>query len=126
MNLDGKLAFCQQNAAIFNMTIRDNICYDLPHVKAKYDHVCDICCLMSDFEIMDQGDQTFVGSKGFTLSGGQKARIALARAVYSEADIYLLDDPLSAVDAHVGRRIWEEVVLNHLHSNNKTVLITSH
>ena len=75
---------------------------------------------------MTAGDMTEVGSKGVTLSGGQKARIALARAVYSDSDIYLLDDPLSAVDSHVGHRIWSEVIMEYLISKGKTIIIASH
>ena len=94
--------------------MRENICFGKPFDQEKYDKICDICCLLPDFEIMGAGDLTEVGSKGVTLSGGQKARIALARAVYSDSDIYLLDDPLSAVDSHVGHRIWNEVVMEYL------------
>lgn len=75
---------------------------------------------------MKYGDLTEVGAKGVTLSGGQRARIALARALYSDSDIYLLDDPLSAVDAHVGRRLWNGVVMEYLKSRGKTVVIASH
>jgi ATP-binding cassette subfamily C (CFTR/MRP) protein 1 len=73
-----------------------------------------MCCLQDDFKIMPAGDMTEIGGKGVTLSGGQKARISLARAIYSDADIYLLDDPLSAVDAHVGKTIWTEAIMTHL------------
>lgn len=73
-----------------------------------------MCCLEDDFKIFVAGDMTEIGGKGVTLSGGQKARIALARAIYSDAEIYLLDDPLSAVDAHVGKTIWTEAILSYL------------
>lgn len=108
------------------MTIRENICFFKPYNEEVYKRVVDICCLLPDFEIMQQGDATVVGGRGVTLSGGQRARIALARAVYNDADIYLLDDPLSAVDVHVGQRIWSEVVLGYLVARGKTVFIASH
>lgn len=84
------------------MTIRENICFFKPYEEERYNRIVDICCLLPDFDILAARDLTEVGGKGVTLSGGQRARIALARAIYNDADIYLLDDPLSAVDAHVG------------------------
>lgn len=72
------------------------------------------------------GDMTEIGGKGVTLSGGQKARISLARAIYADADIYLLDDPLSAVDAHVGKTLWNEAIIGYLIGKGATVLIASH
>ncbi|CAL6093007.1 Xenobiotic-transporting_ATPase / Multidrug resistance-associated protein [Hexamita inflata] len=126
IKLGGKVAFCPQNSPIFSSTIRENICFYRPYEQERYQRVVDICCLLPDFEIFSAGDQTEVGGRGVTLSGGQRARISLARAVYNNADIYLLDDPLSAVDAHVGKRIWNEVILGYLIAQGKTVLIASH
>ncbi|CAL6070124.1 Xenobiotic-transporting_ATPase / Multidrug resistance-associated protein [Hexamita inflata] len=126
IKLGGKVAYCPQNSPIFSSTIRENICFYRPYEEERYNHIVDICCLLPDFEIFNAGDQTEVGGRGVTLSGGQRARISLARAVYNDADIYLLDDPLSAVDAHVGKRIWNEVILGFLGSQGKTVLIASH
>ncbi|CAL6014554.1 Xenobiotic-transporting_ATPase / Multidrug resistance-associated protein [Hexamita inflata] len=126
IKLGGKVAYCPQNSPIFSSTIRENICFYKPYDEEKYKRIVDICCLLPDFEIFNAGDLTEVGGRGVTLSGGQRARISLARAVYNDADIYLLDDPLSAVDAHVGKRIWTEVVLGYLIAQGKTVLIASH
>ncbi|CAL6009948.1 Xenobiotic-transporting_ATPase / Multidrug resistance-associated protein [Hexamita inflata] len=126
IKLGGTIAFCPQNSPIFSSTIRDNICFYKPYVQEKYDKIVEICCLLPDFEIFNAGDLTEVGGRGVTLSGGQRARISLARAIYNDADIYLLDDPLSAVDAHVGQKIWNEVILGYLLAQNKTVLIASH
>ncbi|CAL6011075.1 Xenobiotic-transporting_ATPase / Multidrug resistance-associated protein [Hexamita inflata] len=126
IKLGGKVAFCPQNSPIFSSTIRENICFYKPYEQERYQRVVDICCLLPDFEIFSAGDLTEVGGRGVTLSGGQRARISLARAVYNNADIYLLDDPLSAVDAHVGKRIWNEVILGYLIAQSKTVLIASH
>lgn len=83
-----------------------------------------VCCLESDFKIFPNGDKTEVGERGITVSGGQKARLSLARAVYSNADIYLLDDPISAVDAKVARRIYQHVIIGIL--KPKTVLLVTH
>lgn len=126
IRIGGKIAYCPQNSPIFSATIQDNICFYKPFDKEKYDRITDICCLLPDFDIFPAGDQTEVGGRGVTLSGGQRARISLARALYNDADIYLLDDPLSAVDAHVGQRIWNEAILGYLMAKGKTVLIASH
>ncbi|CAL6025662.1 Xenobiotic-transporting_ATPase / Multidrug resistance-associated protein [Hexamita inflata] len=126
IKLGGKVAFCPQNSPIFSSSIRENICFYSKYDEEKYNKIVDICCLNPDFAIFNAGDLTEVGGRGVTLSGGQRARISLARAVYNDADIYLLDDPLSAVDAHVGQRIWNEVIKDYLVSRGKTVLISSH
>jgi len=80
---------------------------------AQYHKIVEACALKSDFEMLPGGDQTEIGEKGINLSGGQKQRVSLARAVFSDADIYLLDDPLSAVDSHVGKHIFENVIGPH-------------
>lgn len=89
-----------------------------------YKTVIKACCLEADFKMFPSGDKTEVGEKGITVSGGQKARLSLARAVYSKADIYLLDDPISAVDAKVARRLYQDVITGVL--KNKTVLLVTH
>jgi len=91
------------------MTIRDNILFDEPMNETRYVQTVIACCLESDFEILNAGDLTEVGERGINLSGGQKARIALARAVYSNKDIVLMDDPMSALDAHVKKQVFKEV-----------------
>ena len=78
--------------------------------KDRYDHVVKACALIKDFEQLPFGDKTIIGERGSSLSGGQKARVSLARAVYRDAEIYLLDDPLSAVDAHVGRHLFDQCI----------------
>ncbi|XP_052851271.1 multidrug resistance-associated protein 1 isoform X10 [Drosophila gunungcola] len=110
VNTVGKLAYVPQQAWIQNATVRDNILFGKAYDRKRYNKVIDACALRADIDILSAGDLTEIGEKGINLSGGQKQRISLARAVYSDADLYLLDDPLSAVDSHVGKHIFEEVI----------------
>ncbi|KAK3825331.1 MAG: ATP-binding cassette transporter 1 [Benniella sp.] len=105
----GSIAFVPQQAWIMNETLRENILFGNPYDPVYYQKTIEACCLVPDFEVLPGGDMTEIGERGINLSGGQRARVSLARAVYARADIYLLDDPLSAVDAHVGRAIFEKV-----------------
>lgn len=107
-------AFCPQYAWIQNATVRENIVFGKPYDKTRYDRVVDACALRQDFDMLPDGDRTEIGERGITLSGGQKQRLNIARAVYFESDIILLDDPLSAVDAHVGRHIMDNAILGLL------------
>ncbi|KAJ3337882.1 Canalicular multispecific organic anion transporter 2 [Gonapodya sp. JEL0774] len=106
----GKVAYVSQVAWIMNASLRDNVIFGNEWDEEWYNKVIDACALRSDFKILPGGDDTEIGERGINLSGGQKQRVSLARAVYSRADVYLLDDPLSAVDSHVGRHIFEQVV----------------
>lgn len=124
--VDGTTAYCAQQAWIMNATIRDNITFGLPYVKKKYDRIVEACCLLPDFEILQSGDLTEVGERGVNMSGGQKQRINIARAIYMDKDIYLLDDPLSAVDAHVGKAMFENAILKLLRKVGKTVVFVTH
>ncbi|CAG8602800.1 21542_t:CDS:10 [Gigaspora margarita] len=98
----GNVGYCPQTAWIQNATLRDNITFGLPYNEEKYRQVIKDCCLEPDLKVLPAGDLTEIGEKGINLSGGQKQRVNIARAVYYNADIVLLDDPLSAVDAHIG------------------------
>ncbi|KAG0225249.1 ATP-binding cassette transporter 1 [Mortierella sp. GBAus27b] len=106
----GSVAFVPQQAWIMNDTLRANILFGNPYDPVFYQKTIEACCLQPDFEMLLGGDMTEIGERGINLSGGQKARISLARAVYARSDIYLFDDPLSAVDAHVGRTIFDKVI----------------
>ncbi|XP_065088176.1 multidrug resistance-associated protein 1-like [Ochlerotatus camptorhynchus] len=110
VNTDGTIAFVPQQAWIQNATLRENILFGKSYDAQKYDRVLECCALKPDLEMLPGGDTTEIGEKGINLSGGQKQRVALARAVYADAEIYLFDDPLSAVDAHVGKHIFEKVI----------------
>uniref|UniRef100_A0A8C6M5R5 ATP binding cassette subfamily C member 12 n=1 Tax=Nothobranchius furzeri TaxID=105023 RepID=A0A8C6M5R5_NOTFU len=121
---DGTFAYVSQQAWIFHGTVQDNILMGELLDQAKYDRVLDVCSLRADLKMLPCGDQTEIGERGLNLSGGQKQRVSLARAVYSNKDIFLLDDPLSAVDAHVGKHIFEECIKKEL--QGKSVILVSH
>uniref|UniRef100_A0A4W6G242 ATP binding cassette subfamily C member 12 n=1 Tax=Lates calcarifer TaxID=8187 RepID=A0A4W6G242_LATCA len=121
---DGSFAYVSQQAWIFHGTVQENILMGEPFDQAKYDRVVDVCSLRTDLKILPYGDQTEIGERGLNLSGGQKQRISLARAVYSNRDIFLLDDPLSAVDAHVGKHIFEECIKKQL--QGKSIILVTH
>ena len=110
INISGSTAYVPQQAWIQNVTLKDNILFGKELNDRLYDQVLESCALKSDLSILPAGDKTEIGEKGINLSGGQKQRVSLARSVYSDSDIYMLDDPLSAVDAHVGKHIFESVV----------------
>ncbi|KAK4875040.1 hypothetical protein RN001_011462 [Aquatica leii] len=125
VNTIGQIAYVSQQAWIQNATLQDNILFGKALNQKLYDSIIDACALRPDFEMLSAGDQTEIVEKGINLSGGQKQRVSLARAVYSKADIYLLDDPLSAVDSHVGKHIFEQVVgPNGLLKKSTRVLVT--
>ncbi|CAI2167258.1 20609_t:CDS:10 [Funneliformis geosporum] len=106
----GHVAYVSQSPWIMNATLRDNITFGYKYEPEFYNEVIEACSLKPDIAILPGGDLTEIGEKGINLSGGQKARVALARAVYARADIYLFDDTLSAVDAHVGKHIFDNVI----------------
>ncbi|CAB4055245.1 ABCC4 [Lepeophtheirus salmonis] len=124
ISIYGKISYASQEPWIFSGTIRQNILLGASMNHKRYLKVLKVCSLEHDLESWPDRDHTFVGEKGVALSGGQKARINLARSVYSEADVYLLDDPLSAVDSHVGRHLYEECIKNYL--SRKTVILVTH
>lgn len=126
VNSVGTVAFVAQQAWIQNATLRDNILFGKSFDKDLYDRVVEACALKADLEMLPAGDQTEIGEKGINLSGGQKQRVSLARAVYADADIYYLDDPLSAVDSHVGKHIFEQVIGSKGILRNKTRVLVTH
>ncbi|KAI1318942.1 hypothetical protein EDD11_005376 [Mortierella claussenii] len=110
IRIRGSVAFVPQQAWIMNDTLRANILFGNSYDPVFYQKTIEACCLQQDFDMLQGGDMTEIGERGINLSGGQKARISLARAVYARTDVYLFDDPLSAVDAHVGRTIFDKVI----------------
>ncbi|KAL3972078.1 ATP-binding cassette, subfamily C (CFTR/MRP), member 2 [Sarotherodon galilaeus] len=126
INIRGSLAFVPQQAWIQNATLKDNILFGSPHEEENFKKVIQACALAPDLELLPGGDLTEIGQKGINLSGGQKQRVSLARAVYSQADIYLLDDPLSAVDSHVGKHLFENVIGPNGILKNKTRILVTH
>lgn len=124
--LDDKVAYVAQTAWLQNKSVRDNILFGLPYAKDRYEETLQVCALKKDLEIFEDGDMTEIGEKGITLSGGQKARVALARAVYSRAKYLFMDDILSAVDAHTAAHIYEKCLRGKLLKGRTTVLVTHH
>ncbi|XP_018496727.1 canalicular multispecific organic anion transporter 1-like [Galendromus occidentalis] len=113
VDLAGSVAYVPQQVWIQNATIKQNIVFTQDFDRKLYERVVRRCCLSSDLRILPGGDNTEIGEKGINLSGGQKQRVSLARAVYQDRDVYLLDDPLSAVDAHVGAALFRDVIGNN-------------
>jgi ATP-binding cassette subfamily C (CFTR/MRP) protein 1 len=118
------IAYCDQRAWIVNATVKDNILFGKTYDEEKFHNSIYSACMEDDLKILSAGVETEIGERGINLSGGQKARVSLARAVYNDADLYLLDDPLSAVDAHVGRHIFAECIKGSL--KGKTRLFVTH
>ena len=118
-----KVAYCSQQAWIQNRTVRDNILFGLPFDRKQYKKACFAAALWSDFQQFKDGDATEIGERGINLSGGQKQRVSFARAIYADADMILLDDVLSAVDVHVGKRMMEEGIVKALAGTTR-ILVT--
>lgn len=121
--INGKIAYASQEPWLFAGSVRQNILFGKKMDSFRYDRVIKVCQLKRDFSLLPYGDKTIVGERGISLSGGQRARINLARAVYAQADLYLFDDPLSAVDAHVGKHMFEECIDRFLRGTTR-ILVT--
>ncbi|KAF8930951.1 hypothetical protein BGZ47_000301 [Haplosporangium gracile] len=117
-------SYASQTPWIQNSSIRDNILFDTDYDEERYWRIIRACCLEQDLDSFPAGDITEIGERGVNLSGGQKARLSLARSVYFNAGIVIMDDPLSAADAHVGAKLWKECVLKEL--RGKTRVIATH
>jgi len=121
----GSIALHPQKPFIITGTVRDNITFGNQFQLARYKKVVSACCLEDDFQLLPKGDECVVGERGINLSGGQKARISLARAVYADNSILLLDDPLSAVDAHVGQHILEHCIYGSITRGKTLIFVTN-
>lgn len=119
-----KISYCPQSAWILNDTVRENICFGTPFQEDYYWKVVSQCALNTDLDSFPFGDQTEIGERGIGLSGGQKARVNLARAAYSSADIVLIDDPMSAVDARVRNTLFNKCILDGVMKNATRLLVT--
>eukprot|EP00257_Ricinus_communis_P009080 XP_002527423.2 ABC transporter C family member 8 isoform X1 [Ricinus communis] len=124
VNVFGSIAYVSQTSWIQSGTVRDNILYGKPMDQEKYERAIKACALDKDINSFNHGDLTEIGQRGLNMSGGQKQRIQLARAVYNDADIYLLDDPFSAVDAHTAAILFNDCIMTAL--ENKTVILVTH
>ena len=121
--VSGEVAYVPQTAWIPNDSLRNVVLFGKPYDEARYRRALRVCSLEKDLQMLDAGDLTEIGEKGTNLSGGQKQRLSIARAVYEDADIYLLDDPLSALDAEVGSKLFNECIKEALHGKTR-VLVT--
>ena len=119
-----KISITTQEAWVFGGTIKENILMNLPFEKSRYEKVVEVTCLNTDFNQLSNGDNTIVGEKGVTLSGGQKARVSLARCMYAKADLYILDDPLAAIDSKVASSIFDNGIKKFL--IGKTIILITH
>ncbi|XP_053395066.1 ATP-binding cassette sub-family C member 4-like isoform X2 [Mercenaria mercenaria] len=124
VNVSGRVAYTSQEPWVFSGTVRQNITFGNEFDSAIYNRILRACALDRDISVMPNGDQTLIGDRGVILSGGQKSRVSLARTLYTDADIYLLDDPLSAVDSIIGQHIFENVIQGLL--NGKAVVLVTH
>ncbi|KAF9255059.1 multidrug resistance-associated ABC transporter [Marasmius fiardii PR-910] len=120
------ISYASQTPWLRHQTIRENILFGYPYDPERYADVVEACALRPDFEVLEDGDETEIGSRGVSLSGGQKARVALARAVYARTRYVLLDDPLSAVDSHTSRYLYENLLCGPLLRGRTVVLVTHH
>ncbi|KAJ7319100.1 multidrug resistance-associated ABC transporter [Mycena albidolilacea] len=123
--VEGMCAYVPQAAWLRNASIKDNILFSLPYDEERYKLTLEVCALVADLEILEDGDEAEIGERGVNLSGGQKARVSLARAVYSRASILLLDDVLSAVDAHTAHHLYHSCLRGEL-MQGRTVILVSH
>uniref|UniRef100_A0A8C9U3C7 Multidrug resistance-associated protein 1 n=1 Tax=Scleropages formosus TaxID=113540 RepID=A0A8C9U3C7_SCLFO len=126
VSIKGSVAYMPQQAWIQNKTLQDNILFGRELKESWYREVVEACALLPDLEMLSAGDKTEIGEKGVNLSGGQKQRVGLARALYCDCSLYLLDDPLSAVDAHVGKHIFDKVVGPQGILKNRTRILVTH
>lgn len=126
VRVHGRLAYVAQTAWIVNATLRENITFGNAFDQERYDHILMASGLLPDIEMLPAGDMTEIGERGINLSGGQKQRVSLARAAYENADVYLFDDPLSAVDAHVDQHLWKHLIGPEGLLKDRTRILVTH
>jgi len=124
---NGFISYCTQSPWVINETLRGNILFGRPYDEERYQKILNACALLDDIAVLPAGDQTEIGERGINLSGGQKSRVSLARAMYSdETRLLLLDDPLSAVDSHVGAHLFSEAIAGEIGNGKTRILVTHH
>ncbi|KAG0699189.1 ABC protein [Suillus ampliporus] len=126
VSFSGRIGYCPQTAWIQNATLRDNITFGRPFEEDRYWRVLETACLLPDLQLLPDGDLTEIGEKGINLSGGQKQRVNIARALYFDPEIVIFDDPLSAVDAHVGKSLFQDAIVGALRNRGVTVILVTH
>ena len=126
VSINGSIGYVPQEAWLQNATVRDNITFGRKFDEEFYTKCVKSAALRTDLEILPSGDQTEIGEKGINLSGGQKQRVSLARAAYASPDILLFDDPLSAVDPHVAKEIFENLISKSSFMREKTRILVTH
>ncbi|XP_074570778.1 ABC transporter C family member 2-like isoform X2 [Curcuma longa] len=124
VTIRGTVAYVPQISWIFNATVRDNILFGYPFQRSTYEKAIEVTALQHDVDLLPGGDLTEIGERGVNISGGQKQRVSMARAVYSDSDVYIFDDPLSALDAHVGRQVFDKCIKDQLRDKTR-VLVTN-
>ncbi|KZP33097.1 P-loop containing nucleoside triphosphate hydrolase protein [Athelia psychrophila] len=126
ISFGGRVSYCPQTAWIQNATLRNNITFGRSFDEDRYWQAVDNASLLPDLDALPDGDATEIGEKGINLSGGQKQRVSIARALYSNADVVIMDDPLSAVDAHVGKALFQNAILGAFRSKGASVILVTH
>ncbi|KAI0696160.1 multidrug resistance-associated ABC transporter [Cytidiella melzeri] len=124
--LQHAISYAAQSPWLRHQSIKDNILFGYPYDEERYNAVTECCALLPDLQMLEDGDATEIGARGVSLSGGQKARVALARAIYAPTQYVLLDDPLSAVDSHTARFLFEKLLQGPLLANRTVILVTHH
>ena len=122
--INGKVAFVEQEPILFSDTLKENVLFKSPFHEKKYLEALTRSCLATEVKELEHQDSTFVGEKGIALSGGQRVRLSLARALYADPDIYVLDDPFAALDSKVAREVYEKAILPL--KGRKTILLVTH
>ncbi|KAG1854086.1 hypothetical protein C8R48DRAFT_763769 [Suillus tomentosus] len=126
VSFGGRVGYCPQTAWIQNATLRDNITFGQPFEKDRYWRIIETACLLPNLQLLPDGDLTEIEEKGINLSGGQKQRVNIARALYFEPEIVIFDDPLSAVDANVGKSLFQDAIVGALRNRGVTVILVTH
>uniref|UniRef100_A0A7N9ARK2 ATP-binding cassette, sub-family C (CFTR/MRP), member 8 n=1 Tax=Mastacembelus armatus TaxID=205130 RepID=A0A7N9ARK2_9TELE len=122
----GAVAYASQKPWLLNATVVENITFEMPMIKPRYNAVIEACSLQPDIDILPQGDQTEIGERGIILSGGQKQRISVARALYQQTNVVFLDDPFSALDIHLSDHLMQDGILKLLREEKRTVVLVTH